>query len=265
MVNLINLEFTELALISDIRMLLKFQRRARNHFKRTQLLRFQCFINYLKNQLATKTNELDKVRTEIWNNLRVGVRENGNIETTGESTMTIGRFMDIWHKEQNLLKSKSCLTPSRFPSNKPADNVSTSIHTGPSEKHRCNPKIDRLSNTPRRPGIPQMGYGQKSKHCSIAKPKWAQHLLSAEAASQTTEGDGQLELIQATLTATTSAVSGDAVDKMSHKNTSSSLRVSKIKRLKRACSKWTNRQTLKLFALIRAEPNNDGKMVQRKE
>lgn len=264
MVNLINLEFTELALISDIRMLLKFQRRTRNHFKRTQLLRFQCFINYLKNQLETKTNELERVRSEIWHNLRVGVGENENITTTGESTLTIGRFMDIWHKEQNKLKSKSCLTPSRFPSNKLADNVRTSVHSGPNENEKCNPTINRLCKTPRRPGVPQMGYGKKTKPLySTAKPKWAQHLLSAEAASQTTEGDGQLEHFQATKTATTSAVSGD--DTMSHKSTSSSVRVSKIKRLKRACSKWTNRQTLKLFALIRAEPNNDAKMVQRKE
>lgn len=268
----------EIELEKDISTLQGVEKRARAQYGNTHSLRFKCFSNVLENRLVRKLNELFYIRLRKFGVLNNSPEADGDVRSVVRGKM----FQRLWSKHKNIAKNKVALNANAQKRHRktnldkrlPAVSISaSSLHfTENANVNFDHPplSIERVGSTPKRAGIPQMGYLHRFK------PSWAQQLLTKRHAFNTDNlpnpNDSQSDNLffnESSTTPPSSATSNCSDDIKNiditqaiffegfsdakgarHESFAASWRNTKLKRLKRACSKWTL-QRLKLSGLIR--------------
>lgn len=260
----------EIQLESDIDVLQRVERRTIAKYGNTRSLRYKCFGNIIENRVVRKVNELFYIRLRKFGTLN-NPRDLRHTRHNGVNKF----FQKLWNTHKNIIRNKIALKTNRLKMN--PKQTTDKQHSTANTKAACEKSpifntnnqttdellaIRRVGSTPKRPGVPQMGYLHRSK------PSWAQQLLTKKHAfnsddnvlqanisqspdniknSPFSDCTSEVECKEPTKVIVMVDVVSDAKD--AHEK-SVPLRNTKLKRLRRACSKWTL-QRLKLSGLIR--------------
>lgn len=262
---------------SDIDVLQRLEIRALTKYGHTRSLRYKCFSNIIENRVVHKINELFYIRLRKFDALDV-TYGNGHSRKDG----TINLFQRLWNKHRAVVRNHSAFLKNRSKNNgkesstvesKNASEKSSGCEKNTSKDVEELHTIRRLGWTPKRPGVPQMGYLHRFKpawakylltrkhafntdDAIIAQPEDAENIpssddendyLSSSSTSHTVECTDGIQIEGTTTTLIQMDVESDAKDALYMR--SEHVRNTKLKRLKRYCSNWTWKR-LKIAGLI---------------
>lgn len=265
----------EMQLETEINHLKVIGSRTLAQYGNNRMLRYKCLSNILENRLVRKLNELLFIRLR-----KFGVLDNSDSSKDHRPVGAHKIFQRLWNKHKNIAKGKDSIKPNRSQTIIRCKQNSSSMTKIASLRNRRFvkksqqlmtvdkiPAIQRIGSTPKRAGIPQMGYLHRLKaswaqqlptNIDLFKPK--DELRTPEAnftsieetiqASSSSSTNGNCSEWANEMPNTAILVDVVAADDAKETKDKSFLRTNKLKRLKHACSKWTL-QRLKLSGLIR--------------